>query len=115
KRENKKKEQTRENVNVHRQEERAPMGSNNVGHRIDNKSGALKMVQPKQRKHQQPKLKPVLTDEQRGLCKNINMPKCWAAAAAAAATSSPGRPSGRPIQSSATVVVVDRDHHHLRV
>ncbi|KAK4025615.1 hypothetical protein OUZ56_014673 [Daphnia magna] len=43
------------------------MGSNNVGHRIDNKSGALKMVQPKQRKHQQPKLKPVLTDEQRGL------------------------------------------------
>ncbi|KAI9562848.1 hypothetical protein GHT06_010303 [Daphnia sinensis] len=92
----------------------APMGSNNVGHRIDNKSGALKMVQPKQRKHQQPKLKPVLTDEQRGLCKNINMPKCWAAAAAAA-TSSPGRPSGRQIQSSATVVVVDRDPHHLRV
>ncbi|EFX88443.1 hypothetical protein DAPPUDRAFT_234352 [Daphnia pulex] len=93
---------------------KAPMGGSNAGHRIDNKSGALKMVQPKK----QPKLKPVLTDEQRGLCKNINMPKCWAVAAvAAAATSSqePGRPSGRQIPSSATVVVVDRDPHHLRV
>jgi hypothetical protein len=39
------------------------MGGSNAGHRIDNKSGALKMVQPKK----QPKLKPVLTDEQRGL------------------------------------------------
>ena len=51
-------------------------------------------------------------------CKNINMPKCWAVAAvAAAATSSqePGHPSGRQIPSSATVVVVDRDPHHLRV
>jgi hypothetical protein len=42
------------------------MGGNNAGHRIDNKSGALKMVQPTNQP-QQPKLKPVLTDEQRGL------------------------------------------------
>jgi hypothetical protein len=52
-------------------------------------------------------------------CKNINMPKCWAVVAVAAAASSqePGHPSGHQIPSSstATVVVVDRDPHHLQV